>query len=130
MQNAPLNDYVIVRRAPDTRLVVVARTPRPFETVDVMERVFSEVNAWLDTLERGSLCLLVDIRRAPGRNDEGFEAAFTPLRTKMESGFLRVAVLVRSAVGNMQVQRHADQDQLQVQVFMDEGKALRWLNEA
>jgi hypothetical protein len=53
------------------------------------------------------LALLIDARDAPARNDAEFEETFARARRPILAQFGRVAVLVRSAVGKLQVTRYA-----------------------
>lgn len=80
----------------------------------------------MDTLPRGLLGLLVDTRLAIGRSDDEFEVLMNELRPRMVGGFRRVAVLVKSAVGRLQVQRlgRADGISDRLLVTSDEAEAL------
>jgi len=80
----------------------------------------------MDTLPRGELGLIVDTRLAIGRSDDEFEGLMNELRPRMVGGFRRVAVLVRSAVGRLQVQRlgRADGISDRLLVTSDEAEAL------
>lgn len=93
-----------------------------------MTSAFTQVNRVLDRHGRARLSLIVDTREAPPRNDPAFEAAFGPLRAQMLSGFRRVAVLVSTPIGKLQVERHAREDGLSVRAFSDEIEALTYCN--
>ncbi len=108
-------------------IVRVVRLPNDFASMADMEEAMEELNAHLDSLGRAKLLLLVDTRRAKPRNDPEFEAAFAPHRKRMLSGFKQQAVLVRTEVGRLQVNRHARMDGTELQAFCDEKKAVRWL---
>jgi hypothetical protein len=71
--------------------------------------------------------LLVDLRSSPVRNDPEWEQAASQLRPKLFGGFPRVAVLVKTAVGALQVKRYARDDGLDLHIFHDEEKALAFL---
>lgn len=123
------NPYVYVHELPGLPIVRVRRTEESFPSAVELAAAFTEVNRALDSLDRGKYGLLVDIRAATGRNDPEFEDTFAPLRAEMENGFLRVAVLVRSVPGTLQVQRHAREDGLtEVRPFTDEAQAVAWLS--
>ncbi len=107
------------------RVVRVARTERALESAVELDRAHDEVTRVLDTLPRSRMGILVDLRLAPARNDPEFEKAMAAHRTRMFSGFARRAVLVKSAVGKLHVQRHARQDGHDgLQVFTDPDAAL------
>jgi hypothetical protein len=80
----------------------------------------------MDALPRGELGLLIDTRQVIGRSDDEFEAMMDELRPRLVGGFRRIAVLVRSAVGRLQVQRLARTDGVldRMQVFSDEAEAV------
>jgi hypothetical protein len=69
------------------------------------------------------------MRAARGRNDPQFEAAIAREGIRMNGGFRRVAVLVASHVGLLQVQRFLQRDQVTGRAFIDEAEALRYLSE-
>lgn len=72
----------------------------------------------------------MDMRSARGRNDDAFERAVAKHRAATVSGFRRVAVLVQSLHGQLQVQRHVREDKLgEVRVFDREALALGWLEQ-
>ena len=49
--------------------------------------------------------MLVDMRLAPTRNDVAFESAMAALRAALTQHFKRVAVLLESSLGELQVAR-------------------------
>ena len=111
----------------EASLVRVTRSDAPFPSVEAMVETMEELNGQLDSIDRGRHRLLVDTRNAPPRNDAEFEQAFAPHRRRMLSGFARHAVLVRTEVGRLQVNRHARADGTELQAFRDEPTALAWL---
>ena len=99
--------YVLERHGSGHRLV---RTAESFDTVEVLA---AEHEALLPHLSKARpQPLLVDLRDARGRNDPAFETAMARYRRPMYEGFPRVVVLVRSAIGKLQVQRHFAEDGL------------------
>jgi hypothetical protein len=89
------------------------------------------VLAALDEASPDDTRLLIDMRRAPGRNDDAYERAVARYRAETVARFEQVAVLVRSMPGQLQVQRHAKEDGLsKVRVFNSETHALVWLGPA
>jgi hypothetical protein len=110
-----------------TTIIVVRRSAVAFASEQDIARYLTALNDAIDRIDRSRHELLVDIRAAIGRNDPAFELAFEPHRTRLERGFRRVAVLVSSPAGRLQVQRHALQDRLDVRAFQDEAEAFEWL---
>jgi hypothetical protein len=122
------NEFVSVRRAPGSPLVRVTRTSAPITDLAQIEQAWGAVNRAMVPLHRPRHSLLIDMRSAQGRNDDAFERAVAPHRASTVSGFRRVAVLVRSLPGQLQVQRHMREDDLgEVRVFASEALALDWL---
>jgi hypothetical protein len=104
------------------------RSTAPFASVaDVTsshDKMASSLPPWLPA----SLKLLIDVRLAPPRNDEAFEAVVTSTIVKFIGRFAKHAFLVKSAVGRLQTQRLArDRGDAHPPIFDDETAALRHL---
>ena len=108
-------------------VVRIIRHDVPFESLAELERAYGGVADALDALPRDRMALLIDLRAAPSRNDPAFERTIAPLRKRMWEGFARRGVLLRSAVGKLQIERHAAQDGVSVTAFHDLDDALRAL---
>jgi hypothetical protein len=122
------NEFVSVRRAAGSHLVWVTRTSTPITDLAQIEQAWGAVNRAMLPLHKPDHSLLIDMRSAHGRNDDAFERAVAPYRAQTVSGFRRVAVLVGSLPGQLQVQRHVREDHLgEVRVFAAEALALEWL---
>lgn len=106
-------------------MVRVARTDTAFTDAHELERAHREILQVLARLPRAQLGVLVDLRRAPARNDPEFERLMPPYRRGIFEGFARRAVLVMSAVGKLHVQRHARNDGFDdLRAFTDEAEAI------
>lgn len=75
----------------------------------------------------GKVRLLVDLRAATPRNDPEFEADIVKFRRKLCGGGQKVAILVCTAMGALQVKRHMREDGFAVEVFTQEAAALAHL---
>jgi len=125
------NEFVTVQRDGGSRVVRVTRTGAAITALAQVEECWGAVNRALLRVHREEHCLLMDMRSARGRNDDAFERAVAKHRAATVSGFRRVAVLVQSLHGQLQVQRHVREDKLgEVRVFDREALALSWLEEA
>lgn len=124
MTNKPLHEPWLSIREHPGRVVRVIRENVRFDSLEDVERGYGAVVEALERLPRERMAILVDLRAAPGRNDPGFEKTIAPLRKRMWSGFRERGVLLRSAAGKLQVQRHAAQDAMKVEVFDDLDEAL------
>jgi antitoxin (DNA-binding transcriptional repressor) of toxin-antitoxin stability system len=116
----------LFRLEDDGVLVRITRTAEPVEDlVAFPERVAELGRALEDSTARVAL---MDLRNGPpGRNDPEFEQASTPWRRLLGSRFGKVAVLVRTQAGRLQVTRLARQDHRDPHVFLDEQEALDYL---
>jgi len=123
------NEHFIVLVEEQKGLVRTVRNDRGFGSIQELEAAFTELSEILDGLGRERYVLLADIRAAPGRNDPQFEAAIQRLRPRWIGGFRKVGVLVRSAVGLLQVQRYAKQDGVERRVSTDEAELLKYLTQ-
>lgn len=121
------NDYYELTRAP-TGVYRLVRLARPFDSVAELADAH---DALLSALEsQHPRALLVDLRNAPLKSDPEFEMAFAPYRARISRGASRVAALVRSKVGALQVQRLARTDRAATSVFDDEIAAMEWLGKS
>lgn len=88
----------------------LTRTEQAFENLAELAAAHDALLPQLTRLR--SAPLLVDLREAKGRNDPSFEQAMAAYRRTMFQGFPAVVVLVRTAIGKLQVQRHFVEDGL------------------
>src|SRR5262245_52957829 len=86
-------------------LVRYQRTREPLPSLDAMPQLHERMFAALGGLPLKKFKLLVDVRDAPPRNDAAFEKEVTRILDFTISQFATHAVLVKSAVGMLQVQR-------------------------
>ena len=92
----------LIERDDARRLIRLRRTESKF-SLDKVDAIFAPVVAALAEFDGWSL--LLDMRRAPPRTDDAFEAAINVHLNPILVRFRRRAVLVRSAVGVLQVNR-------------------------
>lgn len=104
----------------------LVRSSKPFPTLEALHAAAREVEA--ATTRRKGAALLIDAREAPARNDVAFEQEFALARRRMLAPCARIAVLVRSAAGKLQVGRYAREDGATGPiVFFEEAEALSFL---
>lgn len=118
------NRFMIVRYLEPARVVILVRLPEDYPGTEDLRWAFERLRRALDGVPRHRASLLIDSRQAPARNDPEFERVFAPLRADLMRGFSRVALVVRSAVGVLQVTRHARIDGIDAGVFTDPAEAL------
>lgn len=107
-------------------VVRVVRSERPYATTSDIYAEGLAIQHELDGL--GRMPLLVDLRAVTPRNDQGFEVAIADFRRRVFGGRHRAALLVRTAVGALQVKRHMREDGFPVEVFTSEEEALEYLS--
>lgn len=124
------NPYLELEIDPLQRLVRQTRTAVSFPDLGTLIETLRAVSEQMSRVTRADHVLVQDMRAARGRNDEQFEAVMARERPKLSLGFRRVAILVATQVGKLQVQRYLDSvDSLPARVFLDEKEALHWLQE-
>jgi hypothetical protein len=118
----------------DRRLGIVrfTRSAAPLPELAVFRALMIELVARLEDLPRAELGLIVDTRLAIGRSDDAFEAMMNEFRPRLFGGFRRVAVLIKTAVGRLQVRRLARADNLvdRMLVTDDEAEAVAFARRA
>ena len=123
----PLDGYWFVETRDN--LLAMRRTDKRSTDMPAFLRSFDGVYDALAPRSAADTRLLIDLRLAVGRNDPEFETQLMERRRELFRRFERSAVLVKTAIGKMQVQRHVDGDGFggTVRVFDDEAEAVRWL---
>ncbi len=114
------------------RLVRVRRSghrmERPDELAASMETLIQELSRWVPMAERAQWGLLQDMRDAPLLGDPVLEKIVVTYAAQLRQGWLRLAVLVRTPVGKLQVRRTTTGEQESGRaVFDDEIEALNFL---
>jgi len=109
-------------------LLRYTRSREPFASVGNMRASHEKMAQALPPFFPSGLKLLIDVRDAPPRNDDAFEAAVTGLLEGFIKRFSAHAFVVKSAVGRLQTQRLArTRGDDHPSVFEDEQDALRHL---
>jgi hypothetical protein len=119
------NQHWILERDRARSLLVARRTETPHAFLFQVVGSFDALDKAMDAAGRAGMALLIDFRAAPARNDADYERASVGQPERCARGFARVAVLVRTATGMLQVQRAVRG--LPIQVFGDENEAIAYL---
>jgi hypothetical protein len=119
--------YFVMRYDQARRLVVLTRSSEPYPSLEVLRETFAHMDAAVAHIWRQKTYLLIDSRKSPARNDPAFEAEFARLRKHFLRDLQKVATLVTTAVGVLQVARHMRRDEMPVGVFTDVAEALAYL---
>ena len=110
------------------RLVVVYRTPRPFETLESVAESLDQSLVATVGIDRRTYSLLVDVRDGPSRNDPEFEKTLAEHRGKILRGYAKIATLTTTMVGALHVKRLATSDGLDVFISDDVNQVFNYLN--
>lgn len=122
--------YFVVRSDAADRIVRMWRSSEPFPTLESVTHGWLQLVSALDRHGRSGRCLLSDLRDGPARNDPAFEQAVLQIVPRVHAGFLRNAILVKLAVGALQIKRHAKTDGIERLITSSEEEALAYLREA
>jgi hypothetical protein len=106
-------------------LVRYERSERPYGPDDI-ERSYAGVAEAVSRVPPG-MKLLLDVRKAPPRNDAAFETRANGALDQLIKRFAKHATLVRTAVGKLQSVRLAGERGAVPHVFEHEGEALAYL---
>jgi hypothetical protein len=119
--------YITVHLETKLQLVAYVRHATPFPNLETARRMYLTLIA-LDT--GAATRLLTDVRDSPGNNAPEYEALITELGQRFFNRFKKRAVVVRSVVGKLQIERLAtDRSKDVFRVFNDDESARRWLLE-
>ncbi|MEO0326820.1 MAG: hypothetical protein AAF447_28015 [Myxococcota bacterium] len=101
------DEYVALRHVSGERIVVMERSAVPFPEGEAeIEEAFLGFVTVLRGLPQAELHLIIDSRRAPGRNDEAFERVQRKYRRDLFNAFRSTTVVLASVIGRMQVARY------------------------
>ncbi|MEM6290510.1 MAG: hypothetical protein AAGA54_04565 [Myxococcota bacterium] len=133
MQEIPLldNGFVHVARLPEHHVVLLVRTaaelPRDEEG---LRTYFEQVIESMRLVHKPSHDIVIDGRNAVGRNDELFESLQLEYMPQLFGEFRRIAGVVNTIVGRMQVSRYnLKSKEVQSTLFGTTEDALAWLAE-
>jgi hypothetical protein len=107
----------VVSQDVSLRIVVVRRMAAVFASIADVKEAHQGIEKAMGRIDRPTYRLVWDLRAGPLRNDPVFESVTTVYRRSIMRGFARKLVLVATALGKLQVQRHAADDRLDVEVF-------------
>ena len=104
---------------------IVRRTKRRYLDLSEVAPSFATIDEQLVALDPEA-SLLVDLRAIVGRNDEAFENLLAPLRRGLLRKVQRSAIIVRTTIGRLQLERYLASDGIRAHVFSDEAQAMSW----
>jgi hypothetical protein len=107
------------------KVVVLKRTSTPFRDLDLLVQENDAVIGQIRSYHKG-FGIVVDMREAPLRNDPAFENSMEILRTVISRRFARVAVLIATGVGVLQINRITREDGHQTFATRSETEAIKF----
>ncbi len=119
--------HLVVTREESGKLIRARRTPTPFASVADMYSVEAQFLRTIPMRERFGIAVLVDVRDAPMLSNDGLEIEAVKVIDAMASEFERSGLLVRTAVGALQVRRIAKTNSFRLELFEDEAMAVAYL---
>jgi hypothetical protein len=119
--------YFLITVDDEKKLVRRIRSNKAYESIADVELAHEAALKALDGIERRRHVLLVDVRLAPPRNDPAFEQAIQRYLPRLHVGFRRLAVLVQTEAGKLQIKRMTSSIPADLHVFTDEPAALSFL---
>ncbi len=122
-----VNTHWVIERGIIEPIVIVRRTANHYERVANVRSSFEALTPIYDEFDRSNLSVLVDMRLAPPRDDPEFDRAAADQPKYLSRDFIRSAVLIRTAIGLLHVQRHMQRLGLPMKVFNDETVAFEYL---
>jgi hypothetical protein len=129
MREVLRNPYFLIVVDEEAQLVRLTRLGEPFPDASEVSRRWLEVTSALDRAGRSGRGLYTDLRLGPARNDPAFEQAVRAVLPLIHRGFVCNAVLVKLAVGALQIRRHAREDGIDRLVSDSPEEAERYLRE-
>lgn len=124
------NEYIGVTLEFGGRVVRIVRSAVSYPSPEAAERAYEPLYLILDRIGRSDRCLLNDQRLAIGRNDAVYEAAFARIRSRTIPGFRRIATLVQSKVGLLQLGRMIREDRVERLASDNEAEILAYFGVA
>jgi len=99
------NAHVTIGCDYSQRVLVVARSPNVFESIEDIEAATAALARVFPLSQRARFCILNDYRIGPLRVHPALEPAFNRFRAETERGFVRAALVVATAVGRLRGDR-------------------------
>jgi hypothetical protein len=119
--------YWILERDLGAAFFRLRRTSTAYESLESIGVTAASIERALVGVDLSRLGFLIDLREGPMRNDPEFEKVGRPWQEKMMGVFGRVAILVKTPVGKLQMGRIVRALHASAQVFDDERQAIAFL---
>ena len=114
------DEYMVVNVEAEGAIVRLVRSAVAYASIAALNESFEKVIGVMDLLGRRGRVMLFDTRAPQGRNDPEFEQAMATLRPRIDRGFSRIGVVVKSAAGGLQMRRWVSTDGIERLTGSDE----------
>jgi hypothetical protein len=121
--------HFVVVEDEGTRIITRTRTAERFASLDEVTSAYDGLARTFDGIRRSSYAQLVDVRLAPPRNDEAFETIVLRYQHRLYDEFRRVAVVVQTAAGMLQLRRFVTLYRPDAGLFTDLSEATAFLRD-
>ncbi len=123
------DDFFALTWDASRRLARLTRKAQPFADIAEAQRLYAAVLAGRAKVPRAGVYLLIDQRLVTGNNAPEYERLVADFMPRLTAGVERIAFLVRSVIGKLQIERlRRDRGRGQAAVFLDEAEALAYLD--
>lgn len=120
--------YATVTYFPDRKLIVYRRKATPYPDLATARSALEAARGSMPPgVKLSHHAFLMDVREGPLRADPEFERATQDAGPELSKVFKRAAVLVKTAVGKLQMSRIRNERAMSMEVFDDEAKAYAFL---
>lgn len=126
-QEIQRNAYGVLTLDASLALFRFSRTPEVFPSLEDAQRFFDAMYEAMAAFGAGRYRILVDLRRGPLRTDPAFEAVVKHHHQQVCAIMVRVAILIESTLGVLQIMRQRREGWSLGMVFNDEAEALAYL---
>jgi hypothetical protein len=121
--------HFVVTEDSIARILTRSRTAERFTSAEQVTAEYDALVRALGLVDRAAYSVVVDLRLAPPRNDEAFEEIVAGYHARLYQRFRRVAVIVQSAAGRLQLRRFLSAARPDARVFTDLDEATAFLRE-
>ncbi len=106
----------------------LTRSAAEFESAAALVATHDELAMAFSAVPKNRSRILVDLRHAPSRNDEAFEALMKEQLPRLYRGWERLAVVVATSIGRLHIERHMRSHFFEGRAFENADAALTYLS--
>jgi hypothetical protein len=123
-------EHFFASRFAGTRIISITRTGAEFQNRETMQRSFDELFPHVRRLDGEDVVVLLDLGARAPVVPPALDATFGANLVQLLGGFARVAIVVESPIGQLQMKRICSEQYLRAVLFSSDREALAWLRSA